>query len=260
MGGLPGTWLSYSAGGLVASAVSFYSIVFPAAHYTSYFSPLAILYIVTTTALSGAIGIFYRYLRDLSHDLLKNQEKIQKIFLDLVLSLSYALESADPYTKGHSEKVCIYARKLGEFLGLPGEQLDELEKAALLHDIGKMGISKLILNKPSKLTDDEYAIIKTHSEIGARTLELVMTLSPLAPIIKAHHESFDGLGYPERIMKEEIPLYARIIAIADSYDAMISNRAYRKGLSHDMAIEELRRCAGTQFDPQLVEAFIKSME
>lgn len=260
LGGPLSTFIAYSFGGFLAGVLCYYVIIRPALSVAVLIDGYALLYIMATVLLCGSVGLFYRYMREQSNRLMKNQEKIQKIFLDLVLSLSYALESADPCTKGHSEKVSLYARRIGELLKLSSAELEELEKAALLHDIGKMGISKVILNKPSKLTDEEFRIIRTHPDIGAKTLALVGHLSPIAPLVKAHHESFDGKGYPDHKSMEEIPLFARIIAIADSYDAMVSNRAYRKALPHEAAIDELKRCAGSQFDPKIVDLFIKSFE
>ncbi len=145
-------------------------------------------------------------------------------------------------------------------MNLTHEELEDLEKAAFFHDIGKMVISQAILHKPARLSDEEMAVIRTHPGMGAEILAPVTFLSSLAPFVKAHHENIDGLGYPDQRKKEEIPMLARIITIADSYDAMVSDRPYRQGLPHERAVAELRRCSGTQFDPELVELFIRSFE
>jgi putative nucleotidyltransferase with HDIG domain len=255
-----GAFLAHFFPGCLSGSFCLLVIMNPALHKSGSLDIFDALFMVCTAALSGTVAAFYRYIQNISNALLADQDKLQKVFFDLICSLSFALEAVDPYTKGHSEKVSIYAQKLGENLGLSTDELEHLKMAALLHDIGKMGISKEIINKPSKLSDEEYAIIKTHPAIGAKALEPVKSLSEFAHLVRAHHESFDGQGYPEKKRMNEIPLFARIISIADSYDAMISNRAYRKGLSHEAAIEELKRCAGTQFDPSLVELFINSFD
>jgi putative nucleotidyltransferase with HDIG domain len=258
--GPPGAFLAHFSAGTLSGTLCLSLILNPALHKGGGIDIFDLLFVFCTAVMSGAVAAFYRYLQNISNALLADQEKLQKVFFDLICSLSFALEAVDPYTKGHSEKVSIYAQKLGENLKLPAEELERLKMAALLHDIGKMGISKEIINKPSRLSDEEFAIIKTHPAIGAKALEPVKSLAEFAHLVKAHHESFDGQGYPEKRKTTEIPLFARIISIADAYDAMISNRAYRKGLSHEAAVEELKRCAGTQFDPSLVELFIETFD
>lgn len=257
-GGHTGTFLSYLAGGIVASLMCLYAFIKPVMGYGSPFADFSLLYLCTTSLFCGITGVIYRSLQSSLSALLIKQEKLQNIFFNIVCALSYALESVDAYTKGHSDKVGAHSRRLGECLGLGDEELEKLEKAALLHDIGKMGISKSIINKKARLTESEYEIIKSHPVIGARTLESVTHLSELADLVKSHHECYDGSGYPENRKHSEIPLFSRIISVADSYDAMVSDRPYRKGLPHDDAIAELVRCAGTQFDPELVRLFVKS--
>ncbi|MDQ7826391.1 MAG: HD domain-containing protein [Candidatus Eremiobacteraeota bacterium] len=260
LGGPAGTFLSYALGAVAASLAMLHYFIYPATGTACIIDLFGALFTAVTALIAGTISLFFRLLQTASFELLKDQKRLRSLFFDLVCALSYALEAVDPYTKGHSEKVSIYARRLGEHLKLAPEKLEKLEKAALLHDIGKMAIDRTIINKPAKLTAEEYAIIKTHSAIGARTLEPFEHLRDLSVLVKAHHESFDGKGYPDRRKYDEIPLFSRIISIADTYDAMISDRAYRKGLPHEAAIAELRRCAGRQFDPDLVEPFIRTFD
>ena len=149
------------------------------------------------------------------------------------------------------------AVKIGKYLGLEMSRIDELKIAADLHDIGKIGISEEILLKPGKLTEDEYKIIKTHSEKGYRIIKASSELKEVAESVLYHHERLDGRGYPIGLKGEEIPLLSRIISVCDSYDVMTSDRVYKKAMSKEDAIEELKRCSGTQFDPSLVKVFIE---
>ncbi|AKA68001.1 diguanylate cyclase [Clostridium scatologenes] len=159
----------------------------------------------------------------------------------------------------HSYRVSELCKQLGEAIGMSKVDIEELKTAGLLHDIGKIAIGECILNKKGKLTDEEWEQVKKHSEVGYRILSTVNHMSEMAEYVLYHHERWDGGGYPKGIMKEAIPLQSRIIAIADSYDAMISERAYRKPLSEEATIDELRSNAGTQFDPELVNVFIEKV-
>ena len=141
-------------------------------------------------------------------------------------------------------------------MNLKDEELEEIETAGLLHDIGKIAIPKNILCKPGKLTDEEFSIMRTHPENSARLVSEITQLKGISSWVRSHHERYDGFGYPNGLKGEEIPLPARIIAIADTYDAMTSTRSYRTALSHQQAIEEIERCSGAQFDPVLAEKFI----
>jgi response regulator RpfG family c-di-GMP phosphodiesterase len=187
-------------------------------------------------------------------------ESAQKTFKETVKSFAYALEAKDKYTQGHSEKVTLYSDLICDALNLSNEETEMIRLAAQLHDIGKIGIVEDVLNKPGKLNDEEYKKIKEHSVMGTRILEPLHFLRPILPIIHHHHEKYDGTGYPDKIKGGDIPLGARIIAVGDAYDAMTSSRSYRKGLSHEETIEELIRCSGTQFDPGIVEIFVKIMD
>lgn len=156
----------------------------------------------------------------------------------------------------HSYRVSALCQSMGEALGLREEAVQELKSVGLLHDIGKIAIDEKILNKPDRLTNDEWNEIKRHPEIGYRILSTVNGMSEMAEYVLTHHERWDGLGYPKGLKGEKVPLQPRIIAIADAYDAMTSARSYRDALSDEVAISELEKNAGTQFDPKLVKIFI----
>lgn len=173
--------------------------------------------------------------------------------------LARAIDKLDPYTAGHSDRVSIYASLLAKKLGLGEETVELVRRSAQMHDIGKIGCH-VNLNKPGKLTDDEYEDFKKHTIYGAEILGPIGFLAPLVPGVLLHHERMDGRGYPYAKPADKIPRLARIICIADSYDAMTSDRAYRAALPHDIAIAEVRRCSGTQFDADLVEPYIEALE
>jgi len=189
-----------------------------------------------------------------THEL--NRELHDMLF-NTVRSLVAAIDAKDEYTRGHSERVYQLSTLVGERLGLTEEDQQTLTWAAMLHDIGKIAISGNILMKPDKLTSEEYDLVKTHSERGVQVLEPIPQLRPTLPAIRHHHERFDGRGYPDGLKGEEIPLFSRIIAVADTYDAIVSTRSYRKARSHEHAIAEIRRNAGTQFDPLIARTFLE---
>ncbi|ADG81396.1 HD domain-containing phosphohydrolase [Thermincola potens] len=184
----------------------------------------------------------------------------QESFITTIRSLVSALEARDAYTKGHSEQVAFYAAKIANEMGLPETEIKNIRFAALLHDIGKIGISEHVLNKPGRLTEEEYNHIKTHPFIGFRILKHMQIFAPLVPYIYHHHERWDGTGYPDGLKGEDIPLGARIIAVADTFDALTSDRVYRKRQDQARAVNEIIRCSGTQFDPAVVTAFINVLE
>ncbi len=178
----------------------------------------------------------------------------------LIRTLSDTIEAKDEYTRGHSSRVSEYAELIAKKMGLPEEEVDSIRYAATLHDIGKIGVPDTILNKPSKLTDEEYSIIKTHSSIGADILKNIEIIAHTADIAGHHHERYDGKGYPEGLKADEISIGARIVAIADSFDAMNSRRIYRKPLSRDIIISEITKNRGIQFDPEIADAFLELLE
>jgi putative nucleotidyltransferase with HDIG domain len=177
-----------------------------------------------------------------------------------IKALLAALEARDNYTAGHAIRVTEYSMRLGEGLGFSQEELKRLEEAALLHDIGKIGVPEYILNKEAKLTNEEFDLMKKHSEIGADILRAMSCANDRAEIIRYHHERFDGNGYPAGLKGREIPMEARILSVADTYDTLTSNRPYRKKLSHCKAVTILRDCKGQQLDADLVELFIEVIE
>lgn len=179
---------------------------------------------------------------------------------ELFLSLSKIIDARDPYVGGHAAKVADYAIAIAQELGMPEHRMEPLRQAGFLHDIGKIGISEQVLHKPSKLTDEEYEYVKKHAALGAEFLETCRGLRHLAPFVRHHHERWDGKGYPDRLAGEDIELEARILSVCDSAEAMASDRPYRKGMSLDEMIAEIRRCAGTQFDPEVCTAFIRVVE
>ncbi|HEY5555987.1 HD-GYP domain-containing protein [Acetobacterium sp.] len=184
-------------------------------------------------------------------------KKLDDAYLNTVFALSNAVDARDPDTAGHSERVSKISMLLSRELNMTAENLKILEYAGLFHDIGKIGIPDHILNKNGKLTDEEYEVIKKHPDIGINILSNVGFLAEALPIIRHHHERFSGNGYPCGIKGEEIPLGSRIIAIADTYDAMTTDRPYRKRFSHDAAVAEIQKNSGTQFDNMLVDVFMK---
>ena len=179
---------------------------------------------------------------------------------DIVQSFITALEFHDEYTKGHSELVAMFAVKIGETLGLDKTQLENLYWAALMHDIGKIIIPINILNKTGKLSDSEFDLIKKHPKIGFEIISKSETLKKIAKYVLFHHERWDGMGYPNKLKGNEIPLLSQIISVADSWHAMTSERPYKDKLNKEEAIKELIRNRGTQFSPNIVDTFIKILE
>ncbi len=182
---------------------------------------------------------------------------LQRAHLETIIGLGEALETRDTYTRGHSERAVEYARVLAKELGLTPEQEDRLRYATILHDIGKIGIPDGILNKPGNLTDEEYTLMKTHPVKGANIVSKIRFLERVAPSIRHHHEHWDGTGYPDGLAGEDIPIESRIVAVLDAYDAMMSDRVYRKAPGREYAVDELCRRSGKQFDSKVVTAFLK---
>jgi putative two-component system response regulator len=181
--------------------------------------------------------------------------ELERNFRGTIRSLVYALEANHHYTSGHSSRVTHFTRMIGEELDLGSRQLDDLVLAAQLHDIGKIGVDSHYLDKRGKLTDEEWEGVKSHVVMGRRILEEAGFLDHIIPDAMSHHERLDGKGYPLGLHGDDIPLGGRVICVADAFDAMVSSRAYRGALSIDDALAELRRCAGSQFDPGLVTLF-----
>jgi response regulator RpfG family c-di-GMP phosphodiesterase len=189
----------------------------------------------------------------------KLYEDLQLTFRQTIRGLASAIDKMDRYTSGHSERVAAYAQILAIKLGLDEAHVEIVRQSALMHDVGKIGCV-LNLNKPGKLSQEDYEIFKKHPGFGKDILEPITFLQPLIPGVHLHHERWDGRGYPLGMKAQEIPLIARIISVADTYDAMTSDRAYRRALPHEVAANEVSRCAGSQFDPDLAHDFNAAIE
>ena len=189
-------------------------------------------------------------------ELANTYDKLEKAYLDSIQTLRYTVEAKDPYTRGHSDRVSEYSVLIGEALSLSDDDIKTLRVGGLFHDIGKIGIPDAILLKESKLTDDEYSEIKNHPSIGAHILCNAEVFKDIIPIVKHHHERYDGRGYPSRLKGEDIPYLARITAVADAFDAMTSKRTYRNSLPLNVVKEEIEKNLGTQFDPEIGKVFL----
>jgi len=187
-------------------------------------------------------------------------ERLKKVFQETIQTLVIALEAKDPYTSGHTKRVTDYSAMIAKGLKLSPEETELVTRAALLHDIGKIGIRLNYLNKTGELTPEEHEIFKQHTTQGRAILEAAHFLRDLVPIVESHHERIDGMGYPMGLKGDDIPLGGRIIAVADSFDAMTSDRPYRRSLSRKKAIEELKKNSGTQFDSKIVKVFIEQLK
>ena len=199
-------------------------------------------------------------LRKRSKDLMAAYARLEESSLEAMEALNATVEEKDPYTAGHSLRVQRIAVAIGEELKLPKSRLDPLRLGALFHDIGKIAVPDAVLTKPSRLTDAEFALIKRHSEDGARIVAKFGPLRAAVPIIRHHHERWDGSGYPDRIAGEEIPLEASIVALADAWDAMTTERPYHRALTLEQAFAEVRRGRGSQFSPEVVDAFFAAQK
>lgn len=186
--------------------------------------------------------------------------ELRNLFLSIVRSLTAAIDAKDPYTRGHSERVTKYSVMLAKAMKLSSQEIEKVQLAGLLHDIGKIGIDEKILQKPARLTPEEYKEIQKHPVIGESIMKHINALKDVLPGIRNHHERWDGRGYPDKLKGQRIPLLGRIIALADTYDAITSDRPYRKGASSKYALEEIIRCSGSQFDPELARIFVKTVK
>ncbi|MHB8883320.1 MAG: HD domain-containing phosphohydrolase [Thermodesulfovibrionales bacterium] len=202
------------------------------------------------TELSGAIDRMCR-------TMIGQVDELDGLFRGTVKALSSAIDAKSAWTRGHSERVTSYSLRVGVEMGMSEAELKTLELAGLLHDIGKIGTYETILDKPGRLTEEEIEIIRQHPSKGADIIGHIKQLEDIVPLVRGHHESYNGLGYPDGLKGTEIPIMARILTVCDSYDAMTADRPYRKGRTQEEAVAELTRCAGTQFDPEIVNAFIK---
>jgi len=184
--------------------------------------------------------------------------RIRTSFLSAVTALAYALEAKDKYTSGHSQRVAEISVAISKELGMSRYDIEKIRLAGLIHDIGKIGVRESVLNRPDRLTDEEFHQMKRHCEIGEHILNPIVDDEEILMIVRHHHERYDGTGYPNRLSGEQIPLGARILAVADSYDAMTSERPYRKAMNVETAYAEIERGKRTQFDPEVADAFLRT--
>lgn len=185
---------------------------------------------------------------------------MERVSLQMVHALANTIDAKDSYTNGHSTRVAKYSVMIAEKMGYSGDKLERLQYAALLHDIGKIGVPREIINKPSKLTDEEYAIIKTHPVIGGTILDEISEIPDIAIGARWHHERYDGYGYPDHLKESEIPELARIIGVADAYDAMTSKRSYRGIMSQATVYGEIEKGKASQFDPEIADIMLQLIE
>ncbi|OGW36371.1 MAG: hypothetical protein A2Y97_01855 [Nitrospirae bacterium RBG_13_39_12] len=185
---------------------------------------------------------------------------LQDLFMTLVSTMVSALDAKSPWTKGHSLRVAMYAEQIANEMSLKEEEIKDIRLAGILHDIGKIGTYDYLLDKPAKLTDEEFEIVKKHPAKSAEILKDIKQLKQILPLIRHHHERIDGRGYPDGIKGEDIPFGAKILHVADSFDAMTADRPYRPSPGKEYAISEFKRCKGTQFDPEIVEVFLRILD
>ncbi len=205
-------------------------------------------------SVEAELALVNQNLKMRTSDLVEQQ---RSLFLSTVKSLVTAIDAKDEYTRHHSTRVTEFSLKIARKMGFSEKELEDLELASLLHDVGKIAVPEAILNKPGRLTDEEFAQIKEHPARGEAILKPVIELKEMARVVRAHHEQYDGKGYPDGLKGREIPLGARIMTVADAYDSITSDRPYRKAASHRHAVKEIIRCSGTQFDPEVIEHFLE---
>ena len=201
-----------------------------------------------------------RIINQINEELAEKNDELEQAYLDTVKILRQTVEAKDPYTRGHSDRVSALSVLLGQKLGLSENDLETLRVGGLFHDIGKIGIPDSVLTKDDRLTENEFSQIKEHPSIGAHILGNAKVFQDIIPIVKYHHERYDGHGYPSKIAGEEIPYLVRIVTVIDTFDAMTSNRSYRKALSLDTVKQEIEKCKGTQFDPLIADAFLSIID
>ena len=199
-------------------------------------------------------------IKQINMELKETYEKLENAYMESIETLRLAVDAKDIYTRGHSDRVSEYCVLIGKKLGLPEEDIKALKIGGLFHDIGKIGVPDSVSLKEEKLTDEEYSQIKNHPSIGAHILSTATIFADILPIVKHHHEKYDGTGYPSKLSGESIPYLARIAALADTFDAMSSKRPYRDALSIEVIKEEIKKNKGTQFDPKLADVFLDILE
>ena len=208
----------------------------------------------------GNIIELSRLHRDMAREIKAKTEKLSRAYMQIVQALAASVDAKDKYTHGHSSRVAAYSREIARRAGFSQEEQDDIYMMGLLHDVGKIGVQDAIINKTGRLTDEEYAAIRTHPAVGADILKKITDLPVLLVGARWHHERFDGRGYPDGLAGEAIPEVARVIAVADTYDAMTSNRSYRGVMPQAQARSEIARCRGTQFDPRFADIMLQMID
>ncbi len=215
------------------------------------------IFVLPLVALTFAFQLYVMNMKEYVNRLEELNQTLEDINMGLLETLGNVIDAFDIYTYGHSSQVAVYARALAEKMNLPDSEIGDIVRAALVHDVGKVGITDSIIGKPGKLGVEEYNIIKLHPTIGAGIISQMYGMQNIVPLVKFHHERWDGKGYPEGLEGEKIPLGARILAVADALDALCSDRPYRSTMSFRGVQEEIQACSGTQFDKKVVEAFLQ---
>jgi putative nucleotidyltransferase with HDIG domain len=199
-------------------------------------------------------------IRNFIEQLRRAAEENKQMFVGTIRSLAAAIDAKDPYTRGHSERVAHYSEMIAKSMGLSEQEVEVVRIGALMHDVGKIGIEDKILGKAGPLTEEEFEIMKLHPSKGAVILEPVRQLKQMIPAMKYHHENIDGSGYPQGLTSEDIPMYAKIVSVADTFDAMTTNRPYQKAMEITYVFERMRSFIGKKFDEEIVEALIAAYE
>lgn len=222
---------------------------------------ISLLRLYASQAGSSLSNAFLHSMVNMKNDeLSRTYEQLKRRYMDTIAALRLVVDAKDIYTRGHSDRVAYYAVRIGQSLGLPPDELETLKISGIFHDVGKIGTADDILSKAEALSRDEYEEIKKHPLKGAHILSAVSMFQEVVPIVKCHHERIDGKGYPEGLTGDAIPFFAKIISVADAFDAMMSDRQYRTRLGLDGAIGQLRDGAGSQFDARIVEAFVSLLD
>ena len=238
-----------------------FNLTYVSLAFTNYklsFESTTIVYIFSTIIIFLFIWAFYVIIRNINatNEAIEAKDEVKTLSVEVMEALAHTIDAKDKYTNGHSVRVAKYSRMIAEKMGLSAEMCENIYYMGLLHDIGKIGVPNEIINKPAKLTDEEYDVIKTHPGIGYGILSEIKSRPDLATGALWHHERYDGKGYPEHKAGEDIPLEARIIAVADTYDAMTSNRSYRQYLPQEKVRSEIENNIGTQFDPEAARCML----
>jgi len=232
----------------------------PVVKELAFYEHTSFIFLMCLLVLAALAALIYFYVRKRTASLLERQERYRSLTESALRVAARSIDAKDRYTNGHSTRVAVISREIARRLDFTEEEVENVYYTALVHDIGKIGVPDTVLTKPSKLNDEEYRIIQTHTTTGYNILKEFEGVPDIAQGARYHHERYDGTGYCEGISGEDIPLVARIIAVADAYDAMTSSRVYRSKLSDDKARAEIERCKGAQFDPQIADILLQMLD